>query len=148
MLPTPWSGVSRALDELAPSAHTDTEVRLRVGLRNGTVVDGILLSASSDHVSLRLSDATAQLVAAGDISSLSIATRRPVREFLLVTILILAATTVVVVAYTLGVRAPYLAQIAAGSALLGFAAIAVLKRRTRLGRWLTSWRTLFDARNP
>ncbi len=146
MLPTPWSGVTRALDDLTASARTDQEVRLRVGLRDGAVIDGVLLSASSDHVSLRLNDARAQLIEAGEISSISMAVRRPGRELLLVVPLILGATAVVIASYALGVRAPYLARIAGGSAVLGFAAITVLKRRTRLGDWLTSWRAVFDAR--
>lgn len=121
-------------------------MRLRVGLRDGAVVEGTLHSASSSHLSLVLDNARAQLIPASDISSLHIGVRRSGREFLLVTILILGATTVVVAAYFIEWLRPYIPRLAGVLALLGLALIAVLKRRTGLGQWLTSWQTLFDAR--
>lgn len=121
-------------------------MRLRVGLRDGAVVEGTLHSASPSNLSLLLDNANAQLIPASDISSLHVAVRRSGREFLLATILILGATTVVVAAYFIAWLRPHIPRLAGILALLGVGLIAVLKRRTGLGQWLTSWQTLFGAR--
>jgi hypothetical protein len=148
MLPTRRSVLAQSLEDLSPLARGDQELRLRVGLLDGTVVDGALLSASAQHVSLRLDGAQARLVPAADISSLHLAVRRPLREFVLVGGLIFTVTGVLVGVVSLGWARPHLPQIAGGLAALGFALIVLLKRRTGLGHWLTSWRTLFDRLLP
>lgn len=145
MLPTQRTTLSQSLADLVPATRADQEVRLRVGLQGGTVLEGVLISVSPQHLSLRLPDAQARLVPADEIHSIHLAVRRPFRELLVVTCLILGCTTAVVAIASVTRLRPELPTIGGGLAVLGFAGISVLQRRTRLGPWLTSWRTLFDA---
>jgi hypothetical protein len=145
MLPTRHSALTHALSDIAQLTRSDAEVRLRVGLLDGRVIDGFLVSATPEHVSLRLPSAQAQAIAVDQIRSLHLATRRPVRELLTVFALILGVTAMLVAVAQFPMLRPYLPRIAGGLAILGFALIMILKRRTALGTWLTSWRTLFEA---
>ncbi len=121
---------------------------MRVGLPDGSVIDGFLLSAASDHLSIRLPDARARYIPVDQICSVHLARRRPFRELVPVSGIIIGATTVLVGIGMLPALRPYLMRIAGVLAVLGFALVVHLVRRTALGDWLTSWKTLFDVRQP
>jgi hypothetical protein len=148
MPPARHAALTHALMTLARLHGGDEEIRLRVGLHDGSVLDGFLVSASPEHLALRLPTAKAQYVPADQIRSVHVAQRRPFRELAAVVVLILGATAAVVGIARIAVLLPYLPRIAGGLAILGFALIVLLKRRTSLGHWLTAWRTLFDTPPP
>ena len=148
MLPARRSALSHALTAVAQLQERDTEVRLRIGLQDGSVVDGFLISASAEHLSLRLTSAKARYIPADQIHSVHMATRRPFRELVPVSGVILGATAALVGFARIPVLLPYLPRLAGGLAILGFAGVALLMKRTALGSWLTAWKTLFDASRP
>ncbi len=144
MLPVRHSGLAPALIALN-AAHTgDQPVRLRVGLRDGSVVDGFLDSASAEHLSLRLPSAQARYVAVDQIRSVHLAVSRPLRGLLPVAVIVAGTTGTLIPLWQVASLRPHLPMIVAGLVLLEFAGLALLMRRTALGGWLTAWKTLFD----
>jgi hypothetical protein len=116
-----------------------------VGLWEG-VVEGTLISASVDHLSLLLPGAEARYLRTEEILSLQLARPRRLREWLLAGSGIAAATAALVGLATVpGIRLDR--DIKTGFLVLfyfGAGLLALLLAKTRLQRWLTSWETLFD----
>jgi hypothetical protein len=146
MLPDRHSALTRALTALDHLQKADEEVRLRVGLPDGSVVDGFLLSAAADHLSLRLPSAKAQYIPADQIHSVHLARRRSFRELAPVSVIILGTTAAIAALYRVPGLHPHLPRIVGGLVILEFALLVLLMKRTALGSWLTSWKTLFDVR--
>jgi hypothetical protein len=146
MLPARHSALAHALTALDQLQQADEEIRLRVGLPDGSVVDGFLLSASADHLSLRLPSAKAQYIPADQIHSVHMAKRRSVRELAPVSVIILGTVAAIAALDRVPALHPHLPRMVGGLVLLEFAFLVFLMRRTALGSWLTSWKTLFDVR--
>ena len=146
MLPARRSALSNALTSLDQPRERGGEIRLRIGLLDGTVVDGFLISASADHLSLRLTSAQARYIPADQIRSLHMATRRPLRELAPVSLIILATTGAVIPLARSELLRSHLPTVVGSLVLLEFAFLVFLMRRTALGNWLTAWKTLFDDR--
>jgi len=85
------------------------------------VLDGFLLTASPDHLSLRLPSAQARLIPADEIRSIYLARRRPVRELLPVTLVILGATAGLVGLARFPILESWFSRSAMWLAILGFA---------------------------
>ena len=151
MLPTQRDPLSQALVALAPMRELDTGVRLRVGLADDSVADGMLLSASSDHVSLRLPGAQARHIPAEQIRFLHLARPRREREWALAGVGILLGTAGVVGLTSLPWVGGYLrthAQTAFGVVFYAGVGLSVLLlARTGLRDWLTRWEILLDMRD-
>jgi len=146
MLPARRSALSSALGALDESRGRGAKVRLRVGLLDGTVVDGILVSASADHLSLLLPSAQARYIPADQVRSVHQATRRPLRELAPVSLIILGTTAAVIPLARSDLLRSHLPTIVGSLVLLEFAFLVFLMKRTALGSWLTAWKTLFDGR--
>lgn len=148
MLPAHQTGLTEALTTVAGLQHLDQQARLRVGLTDGSVVDGVLISASTGHVSLLLPTSKAQYIAAEHISSVHLATRRAGREFIIVGGIVVGVTAVIVGVAQVPLLLSHLPRIAGSLTIFAFAGVVLLKRRTALGSWLTAWKTLFEADSP
>ncbi|MEP6574433.1 MAG: hypothetical protein ABJD11_17160 [Gemmatimonadota bacterium] len=122
-------------------------MRIRIGLMDGSMMEGTLISASPDHISLMLPTVRAEYIPAESIRSVAVAEPRPVRELLPVSLVIVAATAVLVGLAQFPALTPYFPRIAGGLAIFGLVGIVQLKRRTRVGGWLTSWKALFERRD-
>lgn len=146
MLPARRSALSNALTALDQSRGRGAEVRLRVGLLDGIVVDGFLLSASADHLSLRLPSAQARYIPADQIRSVHLATRRALRELAPVSLIILGTTGALIPLARSDLLRSHLPTVVGSLVLLEFAFLVFLMKRTALGSWLTAWKTLFDDR--
>jgi hypothetical protein len=146
MLPVQHPGLTRALTTLSQLQLSDSVVRLRVGLVDGTVLDGVLHSASADHVSIVLPRAQARYIAARDIRSVHRARRRPLRKLGLLALGIILATAAVVAMYEVPFLREHLPQAVGIFVLLAAAGATQVIARTGLGGWLTSWESLFDTR--
>lgn len=145
MLPVRHTALPQALIALRDAPPTDRDVRLRVGLRDGEVVDGVLESASAEHLSLRLASAQARYVPADQIRSVHLAVERPLRGLLPVAVIVLGTTAALIPIWQVEWLRSRLPEIVAGLVLLEVAGLALLQRHTALGGWLTAWRTLYEA---
>ena len=149
MLPIPQPSLSQALAALTPLQDRDTDVRLRVALFDGSVLDGFLLTATGGHISLRLPDAQARRIAAQDIRRLSVARPRRGREWALAAVGAAGAIAALVGLTSLPGVGTYLgthAQTAFGLVFYGGVGLVILLLvRTRLREWLTRWETVVDA---
>jgi len=148
MLPVRRAALSHALTVVAQLEAREQAVRLRVGLQDGTVLDGDLISASTDHLSLRLPVAQARYVPADQICSVHLAHRRPFRELAVVAVGIVAATATLVASASVPLLRAHVTQGAEVVITLGIGILGVLMARTGLRNWLTSWQTLVDVREP
>jgi hypothetical protein len=63
-------------------------------------------------------------------------------------VLVVGVTAALVVLDRIAFLHPYLPRIAGGLTILGFVLLVHLMKRTALGSWLTTWKTLFDASQP
>lgn len=150
MLPTARDPMSQALVGLAPLRERDAGARLRVGLEDGSVADGLLLSASADHLSLRLPGAQARHIPAEQIRSVHLAHPHRAREWAVAGAGILLATAGLAGLTALPGIGTYLrghAQTAFGMVFYaGAGLLLLLLARTGLRDWLTRWETLVDVR--
>ncbi len=145
MLPVQHLGLTNALAVLAPLQQQDTEVRLRVELADGSVLDGTLLSASADHLALRLPQAQARHIPVVEIRSVHQAVRRPVRELALLTVPILGATAAIVGIAQVPLLRAHLPRAVSILVLFGVALASLVVAKTGLRDWITGWKTLFDS---
>jgi len=131
---------------LALLAKEAPDLRLRVSLTDGTVVVGSLLSASPDHVSLRLGAAQARRYPAEEIRSLHRARPRRGREWALASVGILSGTAILVgIASVPGVRAYFGGHAQTLFLVIFYAGVGLLTvalARTGLREWLTRWEAL------
>jgi len=148
MLPARRESLSRALVTLAPLRDRDTAVRVRVGLSDGTVADGLLLSSSSEHLSLRMHGGQARHIPAEIIRSVELAKPRRDREWALAGLGIIGATASLVGMVSLPGVGDYLrthGQTAFGIVFYaGAGLLVILLAKTGLRDWLTGWETLID----
>jgi hypothetical protein len=140
--------LSQALDTLAPLTMRDTAVRLRLGLTDGSVVEGFLISASREHLSLRMVPDQARYFPAEQIRSLHVAVPRRGREWALASVGIVGATAAVIGLTSLPAVGVYLRthiQRAFGVVFyLGIGLLVILLAKTGLHDWLTRWDPLVD----
>jgi hypothetical protein len=148
MLPAQQAALSRSLLNLAALEEAHEDVTLRVTLADGSTVVGSLLSASADHLSLRLPDSQARRYSLEDIRSMHRARPRRWREWTLAGLGILAATAVLVGLASLpGLRSYLQGRIQVAFVVvfyLGVGLLALLLARTGLRNWLTRWESLAD----
>ena len=151
MLPARRQAISEALVAVTALRERDTEVRIRVGLANGSVADGFLLSATPLGVSLRMPHARAEHFPTEQIRSLHVATPRHGREWALAGVGIVGATAALVGLVSLPVLGPYLRAHPQRAFVVvfyaGVGALVVLLAKTGLRDWLTRWETLADVRD-
>jgi len=145
MLPVSHRGLTHALSGLGRLEQGDNTVRLRVELWNGSVVDGILLSASESHLSVVLPEAQARFVRVDEIRSVHRARRRRLRWLAVVAGAILAATTIIVGLSEVPLLRAHMPTAVGILVLLGAALAMQLVTKTGMGAWLTAWETLFEA---
>ena len=148
MLPVRRDTLSRILISFAAGCEAGEELRIRVGLADGTRVTGVVLSTSADHVSLRVPPTQARYIPLDEIRLLQVAKPHRVREWALATVGIVGATaSLVALAWIPGIGEYIRSHGATGFMItfyLGVGALAVLLTRTGLRQWLTRWETLID----
>lgn len=137
--------LTNTLAALEDLSRGDSVTRLRVGLKDGTVLDGTLESASLTHLALVLPNAQARLVPASEIRSVHSARRRPLRKLAVLGLGIILGTAGVGVLYQVPLLRPHFASVVGVFLLLGAAGAMQVVRRTVLGEWMTSWETLYDS---
>lgn len=145
MLPVLHPGLTHALSSLGRLDQGAAPVRLRVGLWDGSVVEGTLLSASENHLSVVLPGAQARLVRVDEIRSVYRARRRRLRWLAVVAGGILAATAVIVGMSEVPLLRADMARAVGIFLLLGAALAMQVVAKTGLGAWLTAWETVFEA---
>lgn len=142
--------LSRALTSLSEQGGHLSAGRVRARLRDGTTLDGTLVSASADHLSLLMESTEARYIPAVDLVSLHLATPRRGREWALAGVAITGATTALVgLAAIPGLHLErHLQHAFIALFYLGAGGLSLLLARTRLREWLTRWDCLFDAGGP
>lgn len=152
MLPAPRPpGLTWALTSLSADGKLAAGVRLRVGLLDGSGLEGDLISASPEHLSLLLPSLEARYLRAAELRSLHLATPRRAREWALAGVAVAGTTAALVgLAATIpweyvqnNVQRAFVVLFYAGAGLL-----SILLAKTRLRAWLTRWECLFDAGGP
>src|SRR5882672_5828907 len=97
MLPDRPPAESRALKPVMDLPERKGEIRLRIGMHDGTEVTGDLVAVSAGYLSLMLRSDTIHHFPADEIRTVDLGERRPFRE-LLVLAGVAGATTAVLVA--------------------------------------------------
>lgn len=123
------------------TGHAD-KILLRIALTDGEVVEGFLVSVAPDHLYIREGGQPKRCIADDTIASIQLGQPSALREFVPVAGVIVGATAGVVALYQVPWLRSHMPQIAGGLAIVGLVGLRELKRRTRLGGWLTSWREL------
>jgi hypothetical protein len=145
MLPVLRRSLTHALSSLGGLDQGAATVRLRVGLWDGSVVEGTLLSASEKQLSVLLPGAQARLVRVDEIRSVYRARRRPLRWLAVVAGGILTATAVIVGMSEVPLLRAHMPRAVGVFLILGAALAMQVVARTDLGAWLTAWEAMFEA---
>ena len=144
MAPVRHVSLTHALAGLQNLRRADTPVQLRVGLQDGTVLDGTLQAASPTYVTLVLANAQAHHIPAANIRSVHRAHRRPLRMLAVLGLGVVLGTAGVGLLHQIPLLRSHFTTVVGAFLLLGAASAMQLVQHTRLGQWLRSWETLFD----
>ncbi len=141
--------LTRALTVLS-EPHGLSRARVRARLRDGTVLEGTLISGSAAHLSLLMESTEARYIPAHELLSLHLAAPRRLREWGLAAVGIGGTTTALVgLAAIPGLHLErYLQHAFIALFYLGAGALSVLLAKTRLREWLTRWDCMYDAGGP
>ena len=150
MLPARRAALDRALERFDARGRSDLEREVRVTLRDGSVVEGVLMFHAEKGLSIQDRSDTLVFVEGDEIRTLEAGVRRTLREFVVVSGLIVGITALVVLEWQVAFFRAHLKLpwVASQLVIFGFAGVMQLRRRTALGRWLRGWRPVFDIERP
>jgi len=130
----------------------DRDVLLRVGLSDGTVHEGSLVSATPNDLAIRMKGSRIVNFPAEEIRSLGLGHPRRLRKWTLVGLGLAGAGGLAELINSLPFLGPVHDQVLGMSfhAILyvGVGVAIVLLGTTRLREWLTRWEVVLDSREP
>jgi hypothetical protein len=148
MLPARLEVVSDALVRIDALRELDRDVLLQVGLLDGTVHEGSLVSATSQDLAIRMKGSRIVNFGAEEIRSLALGKRRRGREWALAGVGIAGAVatfgglvSLPLVGDYLRVHSEWAFQIVI---YVGLGTLIVLLSTTRLRQWLTKWEVIVE----
>lgn len=146
MLPARRAALDGALQTIDARGGSELEREVRVTLLDGSVVEGVLMFHAEKGLSIQDRGEELVFVASEEIRTLEIGVRRTMREFVVVSGVILAVTALLVVEWSIPYLRAHLSLpwLASQLAIFSFAGLRQLRRRTALGRWLRRWKPVFD----
>ncbi len=143
MHPTRRDAISDALIRVDALRELDRDVLLRVGLSDGTVHEGSLVSATPNDLAIRMKGSRILNFSAEEIRSLALGRRRRLRKWSLIGLGIASAGGLAELVNSLSIFGPVHDQIMdmAFHAVfyVGIGIAIVLLNTTRLREWLTKW---------
>lgn len=146
MLPARQAALSRALEKIDAPGRGDAEREVRVTLLTGEVVEGLLMFHAEKGLSIQDRREELVFVESDEIQTLEVGVRRTMREFVVVSGMILGVTALLVLEWNIPFLRAHLSLpwVATQLAIFSWAGLGLLKRRTALGRWLRSWKATYD----
>jgi hypothetical protein len=150
MLPARIDAVSDALIRIDALRALDRDIHLRVGLSDGMVCDGSLISATRTDLAIRMKGSRIINVPAEEIRSLALGKPRRLRQWALVGLGVAAARGLAELVNSLPLFGPVHDQIRDltfhAFLLAGIGVAIILRSTTRLREWLTEWEVIVDGR--
>jgi hypothetical protein len=148
MLPTRQEATSDALIRVDALRKLDRDVLLRVGLSDGTVHEGSLVSATPDDLAIRMKGSRIVNFPAEDIRSLALGQPRRFRKWTLIGLGVAGASGLAGLVNSLpifgNVHEQVLDMTFHAFFYIGVGVAIVLLSTTRLRQWLTKWEVIVD----
>lgn len=147
-IPVRQEAISGALVRIDALRALDKDVLLRVGVSDGTVHEGSLVSATPDDLAIRMKGSRIVNFPAEEIRSLSLGKPRRLRKWGLIGLGVAGASGLAELVNSLPIFGSVHDQVmdlTFHAFLLGAVGIAiVLLSTTRLREWLTKWEAIID----
>ena len=150
MLPARRAALDVALERIDARGKREPEREVRVTLRTGEVIEGLLMFHAEKGLSIQDRREELVFVESDEIQSLEVAVRRTVREFVVVSGIILGITALLVLEWHIPFLRAHLKLpwVAAQLVAFSFAGLVRLRRRTALGGWLRRWKATYHVDRP
>ena len=151
-IPARQEAISGALVRIDALRALDKDVLLRVGLSDGTVHEGSLVSATPDDLAIRMKGSRIVNFPAEEIRSLALGKPRRLRKWTLIGLGVAGASGLAELVNSLSIFGSVHDQVRDMSFhaffYVGVGVTIVLLGTTRLREWLTRWEIVLELREP